>query len=284
VPDYGHELEFGAFLTPSAGNADEVVALAKLADDVGLDLVAFQDHPYQPRFLDTWTLLAFAAARTKRIRLAPDVLNLPLRAPAVVARAVASLDVLTGGRIELGLGAGASWDAIEAMGGRRLGRGESVDALEEAIDVICAIWDVEQQERAHYDGSYYSLRGAARGPVSRHRIQIWVGAYKPRMLSLVGRKADGWLPSMPYLGAGGLAAGNAAIDEAAAAAGRDPREIRRLLNVVPPTVDELTALALEDGIATFIMIGDDAEAIRVLAETVAPAVREQVATERSRRR
>ena len=251
MPDYGHELEFGAFLTPSAGNADEVVALAKLADDVGLDLVAFQDHPYQPRFLDTWTLLAFAAARTKRIRLAPDVLNLPLRAPAVVARAVASLDVLTGGRIEL---------------------------------IICAIWDVEQQERAHYDGSYYSLRGAARGPVSRHRIQIWVGAYKPRMLSLVGRKADGWLPSMPYLGAGGLAAGNAAIDEAAAAAGRDPREIRRLLNVVPPSVDELTALALEDGIATFIMIGDDAEAIRVLAETVAPAVREQVATERSRRR
>ena len=59
---------------------------------------------------------------------------------------------------------------------------------------------------------------------------------------------------------------------------------RRLLNVVPPTVDELTALALEDGIGTFVMIGDDADAIRVFAETVAPAVRERVASERSRRR
>jgi hypothetical protein len=89
---------------------------------------------------------------------------------------------------------------------------------------------------------------------------------------------------MPYLEPGALAAGNAAIDDAAAAAGRDPGEIRRLLNVAPPTVDELAALALEEGVATFIMVGDDAEAIRVLAETVAPAVREQVATERSRRR
>ena len=284
MPDYGHELEFGVFLTPSAANAEEVVALARLADSVGLDLVAFQDHPYQPRFLDTWTLLAFVAARTERIQLATDVLNLPLRPPAMVARAAASLDVLTGGRVELGLGAGASWDAIEAMGGRRLSPGERVDALEEAIDVIRSIWEVERQDRVDYDGSHYGLHGAARGPAPRHRMQIWVGAYRSRMLGLVGRKADGWLPSMPYLAPGDLAAGNAVIDEAAVAAGRRPSEIRRLLNVVPPTVDELTALALEDGIGTFVMIGDDADAIRVFAETVAPAVRERVASERSRRR
>ena len=175
MPDYGHELEFGVFLTPSAANAEEVVALARLADSVGLDLVAFQDHPYQPRFLDTWTLLAFVAARTERIQLATDVLNLPLRPPAMVARAAASLDVLTGGRVELGLGAGASWDAIEAMGGRRLSPGERVDALDEAIDVIRSIWEVERQDRVDYDGSHYGLHGAARGPAPRHRMQIWVG-------------------------------------------------------------------------------------------------------------
>ena len=62
-------------------------------------------------------------------------------------------------------------------------------------------------------------------------MPIWVGAYKPRMLRLVGLKADGWLPSLSYLQPGDLARGNGIIDEAAAEAGRDPREIRRLLNV-----------------------------------------------------
>src|SRR5439155_8036036 len=116
-------------------------------------------------------------------------------------------------------------------GGRRLSPGQSVDALEEAIDVIRALWGVDASGAASFDGAYYRLGGAARGPAPLHDVGIWIGAYKPRMLSLTGRKADGWLPSLPYLGAGDLAAGNAAIDEAAAEAGRDPAEIRRLLNV-----------------------------------------------------
>ena len=89
-----------------------------LSEQAGLDLVTFQDHPYQPAFLDTWTLLSYVAARTSRVRLAPNVTNLPLRPPAVLARCVASLDLLSGGRVELGLGAGAFWDAIEAMAAR----------------------------------------------------------------------------------------------------------------------------------------------------------------------
>jgi len=147
--------------------------------------------------------------------------------------------------------------------------------------VIRALWDVEQPDDARYAGSHYRLAGAARGPAPRHSIPIWVGAYKPRMLALVGRKADGWLPSMPYLGPGELEAGNAAIDGAAVAGGRDPREIRRVVNTGPMPVDELVALALEDGVATFILIGDDEPAMRGFAEEVAPAVREQV--ERARR-
>lgn len=105
--DYGHDLLFGTFITPAAANAENVVALAQLADRCGLDLATFQDHPYQPAFLDTWSLLSFIATRTETIRLAPNVLNLPLRQPAVIARSAASLDILSGGRVELGLGAGA---------------------------------------------------------------------------------------------------------------------------------------------------------------------------------
>ena len=281
--DYGHELEFGVFVTPSAQVPERVVGLATLADEVGLDLVTFQDHPYQAGFLETWTLLSFVAARTTRIRFTANVLNLPLRPPAVVARAVASLDLLSGGRAELGIGAGGFWDAIEAMGGRRLTPGQSVDALEEANDLIRSLWDVDQPGRAGFSGKHYRLVGAARGPAPLHRIGIWVGAYRPRMLDLVGRKADGWLPSLPYLKPGQLAEGNATIDEAAVKVGRRPSDIRRLLNLggsLSPA--ELTRLALEDGIGTFILMADDPDSIRTYATKIAPAVRDAVAAERSR--
>ena len=283
MPDYGHELQFGVFITPSNQQPDAVVGLAQLAERAGLGLVTFQDHPYQARFLDTWTLLSYVAARTNQVRLAPNVLNLPLRQPAVVARAVASLDLLSGGRVELGIGAGSFWDAIEAMGGPRLAPGESVEALEEAIDVIRALWDTDEPRNAQVDGSFHRLAGAARGPAPLHDVGIWIGAYKPRMLSLTGRKGDGWLPSLPYLEAGGLAAGNAAIDEAAAEAGRDPAEIRRLLNLSleDAPVDELARMALEDGISGFILMADDPGTIERFATEVAPAVRERVEAARA---
>ena len=147
LTDYGHELRFGTFLTPSNQNPERVVGLTQLTEQSGLDLATFQDHPYQSAFFDTWTLLSYLAARTERITLAGNVLNLPLRQPAVLARSVASLDLLSGGRIELGLGAGAFWDAIEAMGGRRLTPGQSVQALTEAIEIIRGIWNTEERAR-----------------------------------------------------------------------------------------------------------------------------------------
>ena len=143
MPDYGHPLEFGTFLTPSAQDPDRVVGLAELTEAAGLDLATFQDHPYNPDFLDTWTLLSWVASRTERLRVSGNVVNLPLRPPAVLARAAASLDRLSGGRFELGLGAGAFWDAINAMGGGRRTPGESVAALSEAIDIIRAAWDTD---------------------------------------------------------------------------------------------------------------------------------------------
>src|SRR6476646_1084280 len=141
MPDYQQCLEFGAVLTPRNTPATEPVEHAVLCEALGYDLVTFQDHPYQPRFLDTWTLLTWVAARTERIRVSGNVLNLPLRQPAVLARAAASLDLLSGGRFDLALGAGGFWDAIEALGGERLTPGQAVTALEEALDVIRELWD-----------------------------------------------------------------------------------------------------------------------------------------------
>lgn len=290
MPDYGHDLSFGTFITPRNQRPAEVVALARLTEQAGLELATFQDHPYQPAFLDTWTLISWVAAQTDTLRVAPNVLNLPLRQPAVLARSAASLDLLSGGRVELGLGAGAFWDGIAAMGGPRRTPGESVEALSEAIDVIRGIWDVDEAGGVRVDGEHYRVRGAKRGPAPAHGIGLWLGAYKPRMLRLTGRKADGWLPSLSYFPLDGLAAANRTIDDAAIAAGRDPREIRRLLNIQgefgngdgflqgPPDrwVQDLRPLVTEHGFSTFIVTGDDPDTIRRFGQEVAPGLREAV--------
>lgn len=284
--DYGHDLLFGSFITPSAQRPHDAVELARHSERAGLDLATFQDHPYQPAFLDTWTLMSYAAAVTSRIRLSGNVMNLPLRQPAVLARSVASLDLLSGGRIELGLGAGSFWDAIEAMGGRRLAPGESVEALAEAIDVIRAIWAAGERGGVRLPGKHYRVAGAKRGPAPAHDVGIWVGAYKPRMLHLVSAKADGWLPSLSYLkrGPAELAELNEVIDEAAAGAGRDPRAIRRLLNIGGNAgPEQLAGMALEHGVSGFIMTGDDPAALDRYGNEVAPAVRAMVEQARSGR-
>jgi alkanesulfonate monooxygenase SsuD/methylene tetrahydromethanopterin reductase-like flavin-dependent oxidoreductase (luciferase family) len=211
--------------------------------------------------------------------------NLPLRQPAVLARSIASLDLLTEGRIEFGLGAGGFWDAIEAMGGRRLARADAVTALSQAIDVIRGVWDVDGEGRLVAGGAFHHVDGAKRGPRPAHDVPIWIGAYKPRMLRLVGEKADGWLPSLGYLQPGDLEAGNARIDEAARAAGREPGSVRRLVNTgalgdIAQQVEILTTLALDHGFSVFIVPGDDPAALEAYAAEVAPRVREAVAAAR----
>ena len=293
MPDYRHDLQFGVFIRPVAAQADELVELARLADVAGLDLVTFQDHPYQASFLDSWTLLSVVAAATTNVHVALDVASVPLRPPVMLAQSAASLDIMSGGRVELGLGAGAFWDGIEAMGGPRRTPGQSVSALSEAVDVIRAVWSAGG-EPVSYEGEHYSLDGATPGPPPAHDVEIWLGAYRPRMLRLTGTKADGWLPSLGYIELDNLSAMNAAIDEAAAEAGRRPEEIRRLINLngafdagggflqgAPSEwAEQLTELTLTTGMSTYLLAVSSAGDLRRFAEEVAPATRELVADAR----
>jgi alkanesulfonate monooxygenase SsuD/methylene tetrahydromethanopterin reductase-like flavin-dependent oxidoreductase (luciferase family) len=219
----------GLSVIPYAGSLPEIRDLVRVADEAGLDVVGIQDHPYQARFLDTFALIATLLAETRRISFFTDVANLPLRPPAVMAKAAASLDVLSGGRFQLGLGAGANWRQIAGLGGPHREPSESVDAIDEAIDVIRLMWSAEQM--VSYAGRHYSLSDAHPGPRPAHPIGIWLGAFRPRMQRLAGRKADGWIPSLGALTRDDLREGNRRIDEAAATAGRDPDGIRRVLNL-----------------------------------------------------
>jgi alkanesulfonate monooxygenase SsuD/methylene tetrahydromethanopterin reductase-like flavin-dependent oxidoreductase (luciferase family) len=222
-------IRFGLSVLPNTDDVDSIRELVGVADRAGLDLVGIQDHPYQRRFLDAWSLIPVLFAETERISIFTDVANLPLRSPAVMAKAAATLDVLSGGRFELGLGAGGYPDPIEGYGGPRRTPGESVEALDEAIDLIRLLWS--DQRSVSFEGEHYRLHDARPGPHPVHPIGIWVGAFLPRMLRLTGRKADGWVPSFGVLDRDELRAGNGQVDAAAEKAGRDPAEIRRIVNI-----------------------------------------------------
>lgn len=275
--DYGQPIRFGVFVVPEA--TDRPLRQAAIADELGFDLTGVQDHPYQRRFFDTMTLLTAMAMRTERITIFPDVANMQLHPPALLAKAAATIDILAGGRLELGLGAGGFSAAVQAYGGPTWTPGEAVSALEEAIQVIRLLWSGEHGIR--FEGRFHHLAGAHSGPVPAHPIGIWLGAYRPRMLSLVGRLADGWVPSYGYLKAPELLEGNRRIDDAAVAAGRDPRSIRRVLNAGMLDASTLVSLAVEVGMDTFLVTDDEDEMGRFMKET-APRVVEEVGARRAR--
>jgi alkanesulfonate monooxygenase SsuD/methylene tetrahydromethanopterin reductase-like flavin-dependent oxidoreductase (luciferase family) len=304
MADYGHDLQFGFFLDPATGAPERTLEIAHILDELGFDLIGIQDHPYQAKHFDALALIAVILGQTKRIRVFPDVANLPLRPPAMLAKQAATLDQLSGGRFELGLGAGAFWDGIRAMGGPVRTPGEAIGALREAIGIIRAFGSGQASVREV--GGYYQVVGARPGPLPAHDMRLWLGVVGPRALRLTGELADGWIPSMSYVPPAKAIELNQIIDEAARAAGRDPSAIRRLYNIggdVAPLieagvsdqdpqiigpithwVDVLTHLATDVGFSTFILWGvPTAPRLRMFIEEIAPAVRERVAEVRASR-
>lgn len=284
---------FGASVTPMAAAYPQIVQQALAAERGGLDLIGIQDHPYQRRFLDTFALIGDLLARTERIVLFPDVASLPMRGPVMMAKAAASLDAMSGGRFELGIGAGAFWDAVAGTGGPRRSPGASIDALEEAMHLVRAALDGERVVRG--TGPHYPVPGYPSGPPPAHRVELWVGAYRRRGLDLIGRLGDGWVPSLGYMGPDAFRRAAALLDEAAVRAGRDPRTIRRIYNLsgmitdgavgegplVGPVdlwIETLARWAIELGVDAFIFWPPDFEtaSIERFAVEVVPAVRERV--------
>jgi alkanesulfonate monooxygenase SsuD/methylene tetrahydromethanopterin reductase-like flavin-dependent oxidoreductase (luciferase family) len=222
---------FGVNVDPGAGDPQEPFRRAAAAEKGGLDLLTIQDHPYNVNFLETWTLLSAIASRTERIHLGTNVLSTPLRPPAMLAKMALTLQELSGGRLELGLGAGAYPAGIAAMGGFT---GESskqqYQAFKESLEIVQGMFS-NVGGSFTYQGDYYQVKGARIGPAPEQRIPIWLGAIGPSMLRLTGQKADGLLITNTYVPVDRLPRYNRIIDEGAAEAGRKPQDIRRGYNL-----------------------------------------------------
>src|SRR6266540_1354813 len=178
----------------------DLVAEALHAEQLRFDIVTLHGdvlHGTAPSY-ETWTLLTWLAARTTHIRFAPVVLALPNRHPAVLAKMAETLDRLSDGRLVLTLGSGAAINepAYRAFGLAQRSPREKVAALEEAIDMLRGLWS---SSGFSYAGHHFQTEGATIEPKSRHPIPIWLGAFGDRMVDLVGRKADGWLPTFQFL-------------------------------------------------------------------------------------
>ena len=283
------DLIFGVGVPAAPG--DDPVGLAAEAERLGYDFVSAADHPggTDPSY-ETTVMLTWIAARTSRIKVASRVLAVPLRRPAMVAKLAASLDLLSGGRFILGLGAGYSDQELAALGAPALSPGEKIDGLAEAIQVIRGTWT---RPRYTQHGRHYSVRDLETEPKPARPIPVWLGTFGPRALAVTGRLADGWIPSLGYLPAEQFPALRRRIDAAAEAAGRPPAAIRGILNVsvridpdarpqpdlvigpAPQVVSQLRdLLGLGFTGFNFLLSGPDrAAALRQLAEEVLPPLR-----------
>lgn len=295
------ELRFGVSLVPTH-DLEANRRLAVVAEQAGLEYIGVQDHPYVARYLDAFVVMGDLLARTERIQVFPDVANLPLRPPAVLARTASALSRVSGGRFQLGLGAGGYWDAIESMGAPRRTPPEALRALEEAIGIMRGLWRAGAS--VDHDGEFYRVGGVAGQEPGPGGVEIWVGAQGPRSLALTGRLADGWAAPIPsYLPYERWAESNEVLDRAARGAGRDPADIRRVAQLVGTVdvgaaahgqlarsggdpvradvegwIELLTRLAVEQPFTTFVLWPQraDERQIRLFAEEVAPGVRERV--------
>ena len=262
-------VRFGVFLSPNRDNS-LITINAQAAEANGFDFISIQDHPYHPDHLDPFVLMALIAGVTHRLGLVTDVANLPLRPAPMLAKTAASLDVVSGGRFTLGLGGGRSWPQIAGLGGPTWTPGQTVMAVEEALDVVHLLWG--PSARASYAGSAYTLDGVAPGPTPAHPISTWLGAAGPRMLNLLGRKADGWIAPLatPFET---KPAAQDQIDAAARNAGRDPKDIERVLQLVGRVTDATTPVNRT-------MVGPGRQPIRANPDQWADLIAEFVAEQR----
>lgn len=226
---------FGVDVPAKVETSFDPIAAARQAEALGFDFVSTNDHVLgpEPRY-EGWTLLSWLAASTSRIEVAARVIGLPYREPVLLAKMAETFDRLSGGRLVLGLGAGSGESEFASMGLAPGPVATRVAALEDAMVVLHGLW---AERSFSHQGPRYVVMDAELEPKPIRRIPIWLGTIGPRGLDLVGRAADGWIPSISYAPPDRAEEMIRRLLAAAEAAGREPHGISRIYNV-PVSFDD----------------------------------------------
>jgi probable F420-dependent oxidoreductase len=276
-------------------NVHALVDLASRADELGFDSVWVHDHVFNVGhvldriggrpYYEPLTLLSFVAARTRRVRLGTSVLVLPYHNPVRLAKAAATLDVLCGGRLVMGVGVGLIEKEMQAMGTPFAERGAYTD---EAIAVMRALWSAEEPRFA---GKYYRFEGMkfSPRPLQTPSIPLVIGGVSRAAIRRAARLGDGWQPL--GLSPEALGQGIATLRDEARACGRDGAEIpvsiamtlaaaragRHALGTAPSEIVKNARAYADVGVDTLIISagtsdpGEARAALEMVAREVLPA-------------
>lgn len=224
-------MRFVANIDPKA-DARAAIAQARYVDSLGYDGILMQDHAYLPQFAETTTLLAAIGAVSENVTVGANVMTAPFRLPAIIAKEIATLDSITGGRAELGLGVGANAKGISAWGGPTFAdRSEMYRSYRDAMHIIRGLWE-SNGEPFSYKGDVQSVQDVEFGPVPDRRIPIMTGAMGPQSLKLTAKLGDGISVSSSYVPYERLTWFRQQLDEGAKAYDRDPAELFINYNVM----------------------------------------------------
>ena len=295
---------FGLGLENGAHQVSDMLGHARIAEEAGLDFFSVNDHPYFAERVDAYAALGFVLGTTGSIAGAVIMTNLLSRPAPILARTLAGLSAISRGRVILGLGAGGMEQEIVALGLPQLSPGARIRALEEAITVVRALSG--GGDPVVFDGEFYQVAGLV--PAAEAAPPVWTGGGGPKALAVAGRLADGWVP--PHAAdwrSPVVARARPVIDQAAAAAGRNPADVGTVYLVagritrdpvpladtrdaagrwsagsVTQWVEELTSAVLEHGATAFNYLAPPGESISDTtvnrwAGEVVPAVREAIA-------
>ena len=228
-----HPLRFGLKLSGQDTTIEALRAVWRIADESGFDHVWDFDHlasigdrgPDRPIY-EGWTLQAAMAEATKRVRIGCLVTGNTYRNPALLAKSAVTVDHLSGGRLEFGIG--AAWAQIEHEMYGFAGLDHRVGMLSESLRIIRSLWT---EERTNFEGRYYHFKDAIGNPkpIQKPHPPIWIGASGPSTLRLVARYADVW--NMTGGPPDRVKELTSMLEEACGAVGRDPSEIRRSIQL-----------------------------------------------------
>ena len=225
---------FGVHTGLQHTTVDELVALWQRIEALGFDWISIWDHFYaadmtgNPSCLEAVAAHTALACSTSRVRVGSLVYCVGYRHPAVLAKAVTAIDLLSGGRADIGLGAGWSEVEYRAYGLRFPGAGERLDMLEEAAACVRGLL---RSERTTFSGRHFTLEDAANEPRPvQAALPVWIGGGgEKRTLRIAAQYADGW--NVPFVSPSQFAAKRAVLHRWCESVGRDPAEIRCAVNL-----------------------------------------------------